>query len=355
MRWAASALLAACVLLPRETWARPVLTGSDIGASLGPGLTKDFAVAPGPDRYLIVAVAMAGNGIDVVSVAYGQAPLARLASQNTTGVQCRSELWGMVGPATGSHTVVVTTSAPTQILTSFLSYAGVDPLVPAGAWQWTTGSTAQAAVSLATSDGDRVVDALCVGGTHAASPTSATGQNPLWAMLGMFGAFSGGEREGVAPTVTVSWSVVTGPDIAWALAAVSLRSSGAVVILGDAGYPDGPARVPDGAADVSQPMLPAGDGPVVPADGSASGAPMTDGAASWLDGPTSGDAAANTVEPPAASSDAGIAGDDADLIPGRVDADLRVGCACQVSDRPRGPGAWMLVLAAALRRRRPVA
>jgi hypothetical protein len=329
MRWLAWCLLAT-TLLGGQAQAMPVRSGRVAIGGRGPSVGSVYDLPAGPDGYLAVAVSIPGNGLDIVSVTWAQAPLARIASQTTPGGQCRAEVWGLVGPVAGSHVVTVTTSAATVIEGAAVSYLGVDPIASTGGWRWTTGTGGSASVSLTTAAGELVLDSLCVGGPSSSIGSASVAQTEIWRITSALDlAAAGSDRAAAMGSSTMSWTVGTGSGVSWAMAAVSLRPSGAVVFL-DAGV-DAPAGA-DAGSDASAPLQMDGAAPLAepPADAarSADSSMVADAAAP----PTTADAASDPSGGPRA-----------------VTAELGVGCACQLGRTP-SPGVALLVPTLALLR-----
>jgi MYXO-CTERM domain-containing protein len=331
MRWAALLLLAASVG-ERAAEARPVRVGGAGISGSGPSLDTAFSVPAGPDRYLVVGLSIPGSGLDVVSVTWAQSPLARIASQNTPAGQCRAELWGLVGPATGAHSLTVTTSAASAIKGGIMAYDAVDPVISTGGWQWATGASAMAAVSLTTGTGEQVVDSLCLGGTRPSVGAASAGQTELWRSSDGTLAATGSERPASMGSVTMGWTVSPGADVGWAIAAMSLRPSGAVVVLDggaslDASAPPDGGLATDAGADLAPDAPPPGDGPA--------GAEAPAEAAAPMDAPA--DERPAVLDAPASDGSTS----------GLAVADLRVGCACRTGNAPPPPAALVLLTTAA--------
>jgi hypothetical protein len=109
--------------------------------------------------------------------------LTRLGSRGSG--TCRSELWGLVAPATGTQPVQVTFSgSPSAVAVGASSFTGVDPQDPTDPFASHTGGgnpPQSLSVSVAIQAGDYTVDVLCSTSSNGApSPTVGSLQTQRW-------------------------------------------------------------------------------------------------------------------------------------------------------------------------------
>ncbi len=207
------------------------------------------------NRYLVVGVSIdkSGGASVVNSVRYGTEAggpnvlMTALGSVSSGGNAVRTELWGLVAPASGVHQITVSVSnagANVTVVAGAQSFSNVDQSAPAGTVVTNTANSATPSVAVTNSAYDYVVDAI--GYNTNTVLTAGARQDRRYAIVTNAAApitnFSGagsGSR-GYANT-TMSWTPVAGAQN-WAMVAVPLKQisvaltktvSADVVKLGD--------------------------------------------------------------------------------------------------------------------------
>lgn len=187
--------------------------------------------------YIVVSVAIKRNaGTQTVSSVFygteagGPGPGTGLAmtllGSSTNGTNVRSELWGLAGPAAGTHTITVTVANPggqnAVIVAGARSFTNVFQTSATGTAVATTGNTTTPTVTTANSTFDYVVDAVAFNGNNVL--TAGAGQTNPFDVTNAAPTFSGGAstETGSANTV-MSWTA--GAAQQWATVAVPLHSA----------------------------------------------------------------------------------------------------------------------------------
>lgn len=177
-------------------------------------------VPSGNNRLLVVEVGL-GTLKTVTSITYGAQSLTKLGSaQYPSGA--RAEIWYLVAPVVGTANVTVNLSGTEAVEAAALNFINVNQLAPFGVMSSTSGlGAATGSVSVASADGDMVIDVLAKEGgtlTPDASQTSA------WA-ASADGNWKGGgsyEAAGIGSATNMSWTL-TGANT-WALASAAIKS-----------------------------------------------------------------------------------------------------------------------------------
>lgn len=206
------------------------------------------------NRYLVVGVSIdrSGGASVVNSVRYGtegggpNVLMTALGSINA-GTNVRTELWGLVAPAAGTHQITVSVSnagANVTVVAGAQTFSGVDQSAPTGTVATATANSATPSVAVTNSAYDYVVDAIAYNTNTVL--TEGARQDSRYAVVRTAAApvtnFSGagsGAR-GYANT-TMSWTPVAGAQN-WTMVAVPLKqvsvalvktASADVIKLGD--------------------------------------------------------------------------------------------------------------------------
>jgi hypothetical protein len=199
----------------------PALDATSTATVNGGSLSWTHTVT-GSNPILFVSVALNANNSSVSSVSYNGVNMTLLSSINTN--DWPFVVYYMVNPPTGSHTVVVSVSAPTQITGIASSYTGVSPTNPLGtpatnARQSVSGANA---ITMSSTIGDTVFDAYAAqGGTI----TPGAGQTQRINFAGL--TRLGGSSDVLATTTStgMSWTTTGTED---AHIGVALHTSGSV-------------------------------------------------------------------------------------------------------------------------------
>lgn len=174
-------------------------------------------------------------GSSVSGITYNGVSLTKLGSQYTATAIGGVECWGLVAPATGSHTIAVTLSGTLISSAEAVSYSNVDAADPieafTGAFATNVGA-ADATVTISPS-----TDGCWIHGAVATTDSSITaGQTSRNNVTGAGG--SGGNEDSNAPLspatpTATSWTGV-GALATWAIAGYALRPSGDDSVIFDA-------------------------------------------------------------------------------------------------------------------------
>src|SRR5450432_3851265 len=150
---------------------------------------------------------------------------------SSTNGTVRSEIWYMQAPASGTHNVVVTAGAATDVTATSMSFTGVDQTTPLGTFVSAIGTGTAPSVTANSAIGEPIFDVLGAVGT--ATPT-VTGQQTVRrtnnTSTGLNRVVIGSSTAaGQATPVVMSWTVSSAD---WAMAAVPVRASTALTGLG---------------------------------------------------------------------------------------------------------------------------
>ena len=179
----------------------------------------------GSSRYLLVGVSMLSLAQTVTGITYNGVALTFLGSQNSVTGAARTELWGLVAPASGTNTIAVTLSGAIAWSGNASSYTNVNQAVPTEAWnaaQATNVGAADATVTVTTvADRDFTVDILA---TDDAAVTVGTGQTQTGNVTGAggSGAMSYKGPKTPADATAMYWANV-GALATWTIGSIALR------------------------------------------------------------------------------------------------------------------------------------
>ena len=185
------------------------------------GFTWAHTVSSGNDRLLLVGLSLAPRqNQKVQSVTFNGQSLTRVAFRNNSN-ESRAEVWQLVAPASGTHSIVVTMNAATaaETVCGATSWTGVDQSDPIGGVVEAKGTSDQASVDVPTTGGDVVHDVLAVSGDVTANVGS--GQTSHWNDAVAAGVRGAGSDEPGAGTVTMSWDL--GASARWVLIGFALN------------------------------------------------------------------------------------------------------------------------------------
>jgi len=202
------------------------------------------------NRYLIVGVNIDRNGGNVTgAVRYGTEGggpnvAMTLLTSISNGTIVRSELYGLVAPASGVHQITVTITSTAgrnvTVIAGGQSFSNVDQSAPTGTAVTNTGNTVTPTVNVTNTAYDYVVDSVAFNGNNALTENGtqddrfANNTNTLTNFAG-----AGSDSRGYANT-TMSWTSATAHE--WAISAIPLHqvtvglrktASADVIKLGD--------------------------------------------------------------------------------------------------------------------------
>jgi len=205
------------------------------------------------NRYIVVGVNIDLNAraSTTASVTYGtevggpNQAMTLLASLSN-GTNVRTELWGLVAPASGTHQITVSiTNANTRsqtVVAGAQSFSGVDQAGPTGTAVTGSNNTAVPALAVTNSAYDYVVDSIAWNTNAALTPglQQDSRYNIVSTTLNNFSGAGSGLRG--YTNATMQWAPVSGGAQQWAMAAVPLHgvsvgltktASADVIKLGD--------------------------------------------------------------------------------------------------------------------------
>lgn len=179
----------------------------------------------GNNRYLIVGVSLLSvAGSSVTSITYNSVAMTFLGAIASVTGAVRSELWGIVAPATGSNNIAVTLSAGLISAACAISFTGVHQTSPVEGFNSASATNVGAAdatvgvVTVATNDW--VVDQVA---TDDTAITVGAGQTSRNNVTGAGGSGADSTEPATSPaTVTMSWTNV-GALATWSTVAIALR------------------------------------------------------------------------------------------------------------------------------------
>jgi hypothetical protein len=194
-------------------------------------LSWSHTVASGDNRLLVVRTAHQDGTKSVTSVDYGGRALTKFLGVNGPSNANHASLWYLVDPLPGTATVVVRFAAR-EVIGSATSFSGVHQSAPFGTFSASNGTTTAAAVTLASSSGEVVVDAIAARGDALSLTPSGSRTVQVNAATGSAndevrsaGSFAPGTN-----SVTMSWTLGVGRP--WALIAASLRQAPTTALTG---------------------------------------------------------------------------------------------------------------------------
>ncbi|HEX3582855.1 MAG TPA: C25 family cysteine peptidase [Thermoanaerobaculia bacterium] len=191
------------------------------------------------NRYLVVAVNIdeSGGASTVTGVRYGTeagGPNVAMGVLGTraNGTNVRTELWGLVAPASGTHQITVTIgnntgARNTNIVAGAQSFSGVEQPAPTGTFVSASANSATPAVAVTNSAYDYVVDSLAWNSNNTLTANSPQDErftittNTAAPVTNFFGGSSG--AHGYTNT-SMSWTTGAGAQN-WAMAAIPLKAA----------------------------------------------------------------------------------------------------------------------------------
>ncbi|HXH42060.1 MAG TPA: C25 family cysteine peptidase [Thermoanaerobaculia bacterium] len=205
------------------------------------------------NRYLVVGVNIdlsgrTSNSTGVVYGTEGGGPNSAMTALGSisNGTNVRTELWGLVAPATGTHQITVTVSNPSArndtVVAGAQSFSGVDQANPTGTAVTGSNNSAIASVTTANSAYDYVVDAIAWNLNAALTPGNQ--QDGRYGIVTTTLTNFSGAGSGLRgyPNATMQWAPVSGGAQNWSMVAIPLHmvsvavtktASADVIKLGD--------------------------------------------------------------------------------------------------------------------------
>jgi hypothetical protein len=182
----------------------------------------------GSNRLMLVGVSIHNFASETVSgITYNGMALTLVGSR-ANATDARVEIWRLIAPPTGTHDLVITFSAEltSAARAGVMTFTGVNQTTPLGTFTSAIGSASPATVNVASAANELVFDT--VGSESQSSPFTITvgaGQTQRWnsAIIGYDRFLSAGSTEPGAASVTMSWTIVPGASVPWAIAAVPIK------------------------------------------------------------------------------------------------------------------------------------
>lgn len=167
---------------------------------------------------LIVGIGVTSPTSIVSSVTYNGVALTKIGSTTcASGGNCDEELWYVLNPSPGTHTVVVTLTSNSNIYGGAATYYNVNQTTPLGTVATNAGGSNPSSVTVNSNPSQTIVDGIMEwsnGGLGSAS----SGQTQLW-LIG--GTNSGGSsKPGGISSTTLGWAINFGN---WAEVAVPIN------------------------------------------------------------------------------------------------------------------------------------
>ena len=205
-----------------------------------PTFSWNHTVGQAKKPYIVVSIGIKRNGgtQTTTTVTYGteaggpQQAMTLLGSVNNGG-NVRAELWGLAGPAAGTHQISVVVANPggqnTVVVAGAKSFTNVFQTASTGTAVTGTGNTATpTTVALTNSAFDYVVDSVAFNGNNAL--TAGAGQTNPFNVTSAAPTFSGaGSIKTNAANTTMSWTA--GAAQQWAIAAIPLQSANPQILF----------------------------------------------------------------------------------------------------------------------------
>lgn len=145
----------------------------------------------GTNRYLLVGISILQTAT-VMSITYNGVSMGLLRGQTSVANAIRAELWGLVAPATGLHSIVVTLDDIVDSVGSATSYTGVDQTIPTESANSATATNSGVAddatvITTTVANNDWVIDVVATNDTSIAVGLNHTSRVNVAGALGSGG------------------------------------------------------------------------------------------------------------------------------------------------------------------------
>lgn len=213
-------------------------TSSYISDTWGSGNRSLSHTCSGANRVLIVSVVTIKNTgtIALTGVTYNGVSMTSIGSANVASGDGIAYMYGLKNPASGTNTILATTTGTGQLLMGGISFTGADQTTGWGTGQTATGNSTTPTVNVTLASGEYAVDCLAVNPNSTTTPSVGAGQTAIFATR-YSDTFSnpiegGASYESGSGSTTMSW---TTQNYNWAMVAVNvkvaLESSGNFLLL----------------------------------------------------------------------------------------------------------------------------
>jgi hypothetical protein len=212
----------------------PLVAGTSSAMAKNDQLSWSHTVGSGPNRLLVVGVAIRDARKVVSGVSYAGKALIKLQAKDNHDGAVRVEQWYQIAPPSGSGTVTVTLTGDAKVAAGAVSFTGADQVAPfrglVSAGSTETGTT-NPAVADSSGVSELVVSAVAAEGDAGASLTPTTGQSQAWKRI--YGNSGGDVVGGGSTTVgsaglTVGWTKTT--TAKWAIAAAAIKPAPGIAL-----------------------------------------------------------------------------------------------------------------------------
>lgn len=164
----------------------------------------------GTDRLMLVGVTWNKDGAtNLTSVTYGGVGLTQVIEANRD-TEVYSEIWRLIGPATGTANVVATLNGSSKgMVVGVVTFNEVHQSVPLGTAASQSGDASSGSITVSSETGGMVFDTMAV---KLRTPNENAGQTERWTIDSTNENRGGGSTEPGAASVTMGWSWVGGSE-----------------------------------------------------------------------------------------------------------------------------------------------
>lgn len=175
-------------------------------------LTATETVPNAVDRLMVIGVCQRSPTDIITSVSSSVDGALTLVNttNNPTGPFVRANLYRLIGPTVGAHTITVSSSASQNMALGVMHLSNVDQTTPLGTVTTSTGN-GNPSTSIASATQRIVIDHICSALPNEESLVPASGQEQKWfATVGLNGSFTNrqtlGSQKAGAATVQMDWA-----------------------------------------------------------------------------------------------------------------------------------------------------
>jgi RNA polymerase sigma-70 factor, ECF subfamily len=189
-------------------------------------LVAQFPVAPGADRYLLLAVTLTGAEAQVRAPSYAGVAMGFIGKVSSPAGSCTIEWWGLVAPAEGTHPFRASLSPrASQSGATLISYRGVEPRGTVGRFVAARGASGPTLVTIPGEPDEVILDGVCAWSPDSIVEIAGPRQRAHWHWSSGSLSTAGSAREGGTDR-TLSWTASGPGTMEWAAAGLSLRPAG---------------------------------------------------------------------------------------------------------------------------------
>lgn len=190
-------------------------------------LTWTHTTTMNAGRILIVGVSEIWDN-PVSSVTYAGVSLSKVNMSTCASSACKTEMWYMINPPSGSNSVVVNfSSSQTNLSAGATSYYGVNTANPLGTSVVNSGALGQPSITVTSTSQQVIADTLAINTSQIWTPGS--GQTQAYQTNPSSNTAAASYEQGLAGSTPMSWSAASGAN--WADAAVPINPAPAFPTL----------------------------------------------------------------------------------------------------------------------------